>query len=146
MDPSEGWIFYLIAGLFVALPALIAVMGVVTLFKTWRFQHNSVEVTGRVVEVRTIRNLGEQAMDRDTFQPVFEFRAPDGRVMRGASSVHGRNSALPIDSEHRIRVDLAAPELVRLSSGAHWITGLAMVLIGCGGAAVGILALMPSAG
>ena len=146
MDPSEGWIFSLIAGVFVVLPALIAVLGVVLLFRTWRFRQNSVEVTGRVVEVRTIRNLGAKAMDRDTFQPVFEFRAPDGGVMRGASSVHGRNTSLPVDSEHRIRVDLAAPELVRLSSVAHWITGLGMVAIGGGCAAVGVMALMPAAG
>ena len=146
MQPSDGWIFYLIAGVFVVLPGLIAALGLVTLFRTWRFGQNSVEVTGRVVEVRQIRHLGEQTMDRYSYQPVFEFRAPDGSVMRGAASAHGRNTALPIGSEHRIRVDLAAPELVRLSSATHWITGLAMVLIGAGCAAVGVMALMPSGG
>ena len=130
---SEGFLFMIPLFLcFLAIPLLFAYFGLTLVLGAWRLRRHGVWVMGTVVEVRTIESLGENGLHRFSYQPIFEFRDPDGTVLRGAAGSYGNTNTDPVGSQRDILVDFSNPDLVQVSPYARLLTGVAFLVVGLG--------------
>jgi len=142
MDTLPPWVLALIFVLFVALPIGIFVIGGRLILMTLRFKERAQPTSGTVVEVKETYNIGEDNVDRYTYQPAFEFASQDGRVLRGTSASSGSNMNYDIGSIHTILVDFENPSIVHTKGNHAMIVGVGCVVVGGTTAIVGIGALL----
>ncbi len=130
MDDGPGWLMPLIFVCFVAIPGIMTLLGLKALIKFWRFRRGSVAVTGKVVAVKTINHVGAgHNQPQVTYQPTFEYDAPDGTRLRGIAATYATKQ-FPINAMQKIHVNFATPDEIHLDQNGALITALAMVLIG----------------
>jgi hypothetical protein len=131
MNDTPGWVSALFFAGFVLFPLLIAYLGVNVVRGALRFRKHGVGVMGTVVEVKTIHHVGEaHDMHRYSYQPIFEFEAPDGTMLRGEAGSYGYTDKYPAGTQREILVDFAKPEMVFMSKSYRLYFGLFMIVFG----------------
>jgi hypothetical protein len=147
MEEMPGWVFALIIVCFIVLPLLIVFAGVVVVRGALRFRKHGVWVTGTVAEVKTIHNVGEvHAFERYSYQPIFEFEAPDGTMLRGEAGSYGHTNDSPVGTQRQILVDFDNPGMVLVSGSYRLVFGAFMIVFGLVIAGFGGFAAFGSSG
>lgn len=141
MDTPPFWIRVLVFTLFVALPIGFVIIGSRLTLKTLRFKERAQSVTGTVIEVIKTNDPADGQSEQFVYQPVFEFPAPDGTVLRGTSVSTSSNMSYTIGSQHSILVDFDDPATVHTKGNHSLIIGVACVLVGGVSAAFGLSAV-----
>ena len=148
MDATQGWIGTALVLVFVALPALVALLGVASLTRISRFQRRRRMVTGTIVELRAVRRtsgtVGDTSGDGARYRAVFTYPGPQGETLRGIGATPGRAQDHRVGDTQSILVDPARPEIVHAGRGPRRTVALAMILIGGLVAVVGMMALGPT--
>ena len=147
MEDTPFWLYALVIVCFVLFPLLIAFFGLKVFLGALRFRKHGVWVPGTVVEVKKIRGVGEtNSIDEYSYQPIFEFEAPDGSKLRGEAGSYGHTNEYPVGSQREILVDFENPDMVFMSASYRLYFGLAMILFGFGIASFVLYAFFVSDG
>lgn len=132
MIEMSDWVLTVIMLVFMAIPLLIGFLGVKTLRGALRARKHGTWVMGTVVEVKTIHSLGQQDGQQYTYQPIFEFAAPDGTTLRGAAGSFGQTDRYPVGSQREVLVDFDKPDMVFMSNWYRLVLGALMAVFGLG--------------
>lgn len=141
MDEIPDWMLAVIMLCFMAIPLLIAFLGVGVLRGALRARKHGAWVMGTVVEVKTIHNLGTYGMQQFSYQPIFEFAALDGTTLRGEAGSYGHTNRYPVGSQREVLVDFDKPDMVLMSSWYRLFFGALMIVFGLGCAAFMLFAV-----
>jgi len=141
LDTPPFWFLVLVSTLFVAMPIGFVVIGSRLTLKTLRFKERAQSIVGTVVEVIKTNNPADTHSPLHVYQPVFEFPAPDGSVLRGKSASISSNMNYTIGSQHPILVDFDDPATVHTKGNHALIIGVMCVLVGGVSAAFGLSAV-----
>lgn len=68
-------------------------------------------------------------------QPIFEFAAQDGALLRGEAVSFGQKNRYPVGSQWEVLVESDKPEMVYMSNWNRLAIGVFMTVLGLGGAA-----------
>jgi len=141
LETPPLWIAVLIFVLLVAMPIGFVIIGIRLTLKTRRFKERAQSVTGTVIEVIKTNSTADGMSELYVYQPVFEFPALDGTVLRGTSASNSSNMNYTIGSRHPILVDFDDPSIVHTKGNHTLIIAVACMLIGGVIAAFGISAV-----
>ena len=141
MNEMPIWVIAVIALLFVILPLLVGFLGLHIVSGAIRMRRHGKWVSGTVVEVKEIRHLGKNPPYNYSYQQVFEFAAPDGRLLRGVAGSYNHQNSMPVGTRRDILVDFGRPEMVFLTATNRLVTGAIIALIGLGIAGFGCYTL-----
>jgi hypothetical protein len=141
MEEPGGYVQLLMLVCFVLIPAIVALVGVVMLLRVQKFHKAAVRVTGTVVSVRTIRNLGTTNRDETSYRPTFAFDAPDGTRMQAETGSSGPAMDYPVNSTRPVWVDFSNPTVVHVSGPLLLLAALACIGIGGTMALIGMYVL-----
>lgn len=128
----SDWVLAAILLVIMAIPLLIGFLGVKTLRGAVRARKHGAWVMGTVVEVKTIHSLGQQDAQKYSYQPIFEFAAPDGTTLRGAAGSYGQSNRYPVGSQREVLVDFDTPDMVFMSGWNRLAVGALMTVFGLG--------------
>jgi len=128
---------------FVALPALITLLGVASLNKIARFQRRTARVTGTVTNIRLIRRQDGKPDESLRYQTEFSYPGPTGEILHGLSAIQTQMPKFSRGDTVPLRIDPANPDRVYEGDGPSKTRALAMVLIGGCIAVAGMLAIGP---
>jgi uncharacterized protein DUF3592 len=132
MIEMSDWVLIVIMLVFMAIPLLIGFLGVKTLHGALRARKHGTWVMGTVVEVKTIHSLGQRDGQQYSYQPIFEFAAPDGTTLRGAAGSYGQSNRYPVGSQREVLVDFDKPDMVFMSGWYRLVFGAFMIVFGLG--------------
>ena len=136
------WVFSVVLLCFAAVPLVIGCLGIGVVRGALRARKHGVWVTGTAVEVKTIHYVGSHGPDQFSYQPIFEFAAPDGMVLRGAAASYGNTNRYAVGDEREVLVNFDNPEIVLISGWYRLAIGTVMVVFGFSIAAFMALALI----
>ncbi|MEM1040530.1 MAG: DUF3592 domain-containing protein [Pseudomonadota bacterium] len=94
------------------------------------------------VGVKTIHHVGSHGPDQFSYQPIFEFAAPNGTVLRGEAGSYGNTNRHAVGDRREVLMDFDNPDIVLLSGWFRLATGIVMVAFGFVGAAFMVFALV----
>jgi Protein of unknown function (DUF3592) len=132
MIEMSDWVLAVIMLVFMAIPLLIGFLGVKTLRGALRARKHGAWVMGTVVEVKTIHSLGQRDGQQYSYQPIFEFAAPDGTTLRGEAGSYGQTNRYPVGSQREVLVDFDKPDMVFMSGWYRLAFGTIMIVFGLG--------------
>jgi len=135
MNEMPDWVLAVILLCCIAILLLIPYLGVNVLRGALRARKHGTWVMGTVVEVKTIHSLGQQGAQKISYQPIFEFAAQDGTILRGYAGSYGHTNSYPVGSQREVLVDFDKPDMVYMSSWYRLVIGAFMIVFGLGCAA-----------
>ncbi|MEL6737101.1 MAG: DUF3592 domain-containing protein [Pseudomonadota bacterium] len=130
MEVIPDWIIFVVLLCFAAVPLAIGYFGIGVVRGALRARKHGVWVTGTVVDVKAIHNVGTHGPDQFSYQPIFEFAAPDGQVLRGAAGSYGNTNRYTVGDEREVLVDFDNPDIVLMSGWYRLAIGTVMVVFG----------------
>lgn len=132
MIEMSDWVLAVIVLVLMVVPLLIGFLGVKTLRGALRARKHGAWVMGIVVEVKTIHSLGQQDGQQYSYQPIFEFAAPDRTTLRGAAGSYGQSNRYPVGSQREVLVNFDKSDMVFMSSWYRLVFGALMIAFGLG--------------
>ncbi|MEM9678115.1 MAG: DUF3592 domain-containing protein [Pseudomonadota bacterium] len=130
MDNMPDWIISVVLLCFAAIPLAIGYFGIGVVRGALRARKHGVWVTGTVIEVKTIHHVGSHGPDQFSYQPIFEFAAPDGQVLRSAAGSYGNTNRYTVGDKREVLVDFDNPDIVLVSGWYRLAIGTVMVVFG----------------
>lgn len=115
---------------FMLIPLVFAYFGVVVLCGALRVLKHGQWVMGTVVEVKEIYHFGKIGAQQYSYQPIFEFTAPDGARLRGGAGNYGNTNPYPVGSQRKVLVDFDNPDPVAMSSWFRLVFGAGLTVFG----------------
>ena len=142
MDDSSSWEHWLTIFMLGVLPWIFVAVGAGLIWKAHSFMKSAIRLTGTVTGVYESTSYNS---DRNTYvttyQPVFEFTLPDGRVAEGKTFISGTGRNFPVGTQKEVLVDPENTGTVRLPGFLIYGFGAIFLGIGLVFAVVGIFAL-----
>ncbi|WP_323770737.1 DUF3592 domain-containing protein [Antarctobacter sp.] len=135
MDTLPDWVLAVIMLFCIALALLFAVLGFGVLRSALRALKHGTWVVGTVIEVKQIYHAGQVNSQKFSYQPIYEFAAPDGLLLRGEAGSYDHTNGTMVGSQQKILVDFEKPDIVYVSRWTRLVFGAVMLLFGLGCAA-----------
>ena len=137
MEPL--WVTVIVYGMGIGIPMIFILFAAWMLIGTWRLMSRAQEVSALVVEAGKHLQVGGDDHGSIDYRPVYEYTAPDGRIVR-AKAFSSERRPPPVGGRRFVLVDPAKPEIVRLSGVPGYLFGVFGLAVG--GAA--LIAILPN--
>lgn len=135
---EQALIFFMLG----VLPWIFVGVGGYLIWSAHKFVQRSLKVTGTVVGVHEKTSYNSDRNTRTTtYQPVFEYTLPDGRVAQGKTFISSTGRNFPVGTQKEILVDPDRPDTVRMPGFLVYGFGAIFLVLGLIFAVAGIFAL-----